>query len=79
VSLPLSWLLALDKDTKLKVMQQDGQVSYVSIPQYHVIISSGDLIHGGVGYAERNFRIHGYLNTPEHPNVEQVQGWVYGN
>jgi hypothetical protein len=74
VSLPIAWLLALDDNTLLKVMQ-NGTVSYKPIPKHHVAISSGDLVHGGVSYAKRNRRIHGYFNTPEHPAVEQVQGW----
>ena len=57
---PLSWMLALMPDTRLRVRDFQGRWTIVRLNPGDVLVWRGDVEHNGLGYSEMNYRVHGH-------------------
>ena len=57
---PLSWMLALMPDTRLRVRDFQGRWTIVRLNRGDVLVWRGDVEHNGLGYSEMNYRVHGH-------------------
>lgn len=63
LNMGLSWVLALEGNTTLCILNSEGVEVVVEIPVGHILLFSGDLLHAGPAYRVENKRIHGYFAT----------------
>ena len=69
---PYSGILAIQDGTRIRIRTFVGEWVTVIMQRGDVLIFRGDVCHYGVGYEQRNVRIHFYLDVPgvyREPNV----------
>jgi hypothetical protein len=66
LNMGLSWVLALEENTILHVLDRHGVEQVIQIPVGHILLFSGDLFHAGPAYPQGdNKRVHGYFATDD--------------
>jgi len=74
-NLPLGALLAFEDGTSLRVgLPQEAQS--IPFPAGSIFLFRQDLPHGGMAYAEENFRLHAYLEPDSYKGKNNVVGIV---
>lgn len=57
---PLSWMLGLMPNTRLRVRDFRGRWQIVRLNPGQVLVWRGDVYHNGLGSATWNYRVHGH-------------------
>ena len=60
---PLSFVLALQDGTRLRLRTHAGVWHIVTIQAGDILLFDGAVWHNGLGYPTGNDRVHGYLRT----------------
>ena len=77
VTMPLVCLLALEDDTFILMYRADGSFDTVNIPKGHLLIMSGDCLHGGFSHVTTNARLHWYLEAIDLQTSDNNEtGWM---
>ena len=78
VTTPIVCVYALQGDTKIVVYRYNGQEeTVITIPEGHLFMMSGDLVHCGYNFLTANSRIHFYLETVDLTTSDRnMSGWV---
>ena len=58
---PLSFLLALMPETRLRLRLPDKSWTVIYLDVGDILLFRGDVYHGGVGYRSGNVRVHGHV------------------
>lgn len=74
--MPVVAILALQGDTKI-VIYVDNKKRIINIPEGHLFLMSGDVVHGGYCFTTVNARIHFYMETNDlFTSDRNKTGWV---
>jgi len=67
---PLSWMLALMPNTRLRVRDFRRRWTIVRLNPGDVLVWRGDVKHNGLGYPEMNYRVHGHAYPDDYVRPE---------
>ena len=67
---PLSWMLGLQPNTRVRLRDFQGQWTIVRLNPGQVCVWRGDVYHNGLGYADWNTRVHGHAYAADYDAPE---------